>query len=303
MKVVVTGATGFLGVPIVEALLARGDAVTALVRDVERARAKLPGATLVPADLEAHGAWEDALVGAGAIIHLAGEPIAGKRWDARQKQVIRDSRVEATRTLVEALAKLPPITLVSASGIDYYPFAIDKDDFDDDEVTEKDAPSDSFLGRLCRDWEKEAREAPGRVVCMRTGVVLGRNGGALEKMLPAFKKFVGGKLGSGKQWFSWIHRDDAVAAYLAAIDDARYVGPINLVADSTRFGEFAKALGHALHRPAVMRVPGFAVKALFGELAESLLHGRRAVPAKLHALGFTFRFPDLAPALADATRA
>lgn len=299
MKVVVTGATGFLGVPIVERLLARGDAVTALVRDVERARPKLPGATLVAADLESHGAWEDALVGADAIVHLAGEPIAGKRWDARQKQVIRDSRVEATRTLVEALVKLPPITLVSASGIDYYPFAVEKDEFDDDEVTEKDAPSDSFLGRLCRDWEKEAREAPGRVVCMRTGVVLAKGGGALEKMVPAFRKFVGGKLGSGKQFFSWIHRDDAVAAYLAAIDDARYVGPINLVADSTRFGEFAKALGHALHRPAVMRVPGFAVKAMFGELAESLLHGRRAVPAALRSLGFTFRYPDLPSALAE----
>ena len=303
MKVLVTGATGFLGRPLVAALRARGDSVVAIVRDA--ARAKELDATLVEANLEVPGAWWDALA-VDAIIHLAGEPIAGKRWDARQKQIVRDSRVEATRTMVEGIAKLDeaarPRVLVSASGADYYPYALDKDDFDDDEVTEKDPPSDSFLGRLCRDWEREAQEAPtARVVCMRTGVVLAKDGGALAKIAPAFRKFVGGKLGTGKQWFSWIHRDDAIAAYLAAIDDARYAGPINLVADSTRFGDFAKALGHALHRPSLFRVPSFAVKMLVGELSEALLQGRRVVPAKLKALGFQFSRPTIESALADVT--
>ena len=302
MKIAITGATGFLGVPLVAALRQRGDEVTALVRSPERAKGL--DATLVQADLETPGSWQDALAHHDAVLHLAGEPIAGKRWDARQKQLIRDSRVEATRTLVEGLARLDPAVrprvLISASGADYYPYALDKDDFDDDEVTESDAPSDSFLGRVCRDWEREASAATAlgvRVVCMRTGVVLASDGGALAKLVPVFKKFVGGRIGSGRQWFSWIHRDDAIAAYLAATSDARYAGPLNLVASSDRFADFARALGKSLHRPSVFPVPAFALRAIVGEMAETLLHGRRVVPAKLSALGFAWQHPTLASAL------
>ena len=302
MKVIVTGATGFLGRPLVAALRARGDSVTALVRDPARA-AKLDAA-IVQADLETPGPWQAALAGHDAIVHLAGEPLAGKRWDARQKQIIRDSRVEATRTLVEGLARLElavrPRILVSASGADYYAYAPDTDDFDDDPVTEADPPSDSFLGRLCRDWEREAMAAPDtRVVTMRTGVVLAKGGGALAKLVPAFKAFVGGRIGSGRQWFSWIHRDDAITAYLEALDDARYAGPINLVARSDRFADFAKALGKSLHRPSVFPLPAFAVKAMIGEMAETLLHGRNVVPARLAELGFVFTHPVLEAALAE----
>lgn len=304
MKIVVTGATGFIGSALVPALLARGDTVTVLSRDGAKAEAKLPGVTGVTAELEALGPWTAALGGADAIVHLAGEPIAGKRWDARHKQAIRDSRVETTRTLVEGIAALPaldrPRALISASGTDYYPFAPDVD-FDDDEVTEADPPSDSFLGRVCRDWEREALAATDhglRVACMRTGLVLGP-GGALGKMTTPFKLFVGGKIGHGRQWMSWIHRDDVVAAYAAATADPRYEGPINLVTDSVRAAEFARALGKALGRPSWMPVPGFALKAAVGELAEYLLHGRRVVPARLRALGFTWQHPDLADALAD----
>ena len=306
MKVAVTGATGFIGSALVAALRARGDHVVVLSRDAARAKQQLGDVDAVSADLEAPGEWTAALRG-DAVVHLAGEPVAAKRWDARQKQVLRDSRVETTRTLVEALVALPPSerprVLVSASGTDYYPFAELAFD-DDDEVTERDPPGDSFLARVCRDWEAEALAAHAhgiRVACMRTGIVLGP-GGAIAKLTTPFKLFVGGRIGSGKQWMPWIHRDDAVAAYIAALDDARYTGSINLVTESARNADFARTLGKAMRRPSWLPVPGFAIKAAVGEFAEYLLKGRRVVPARLRDLGFAWKFPALADALADATR-
>jgi uncharacterized protein (TIGR01777 family) len=295
----------------VHALVARGDRVTALVREPDRARAKLPGTvTLVRADLEAPGPWCEALGGVDAIGHLAGEPIGGKRWDARQKQRLRDSRVESTRTIVEAIGKLPPErrpkALVCASGADYYPFASGPGDFDDDKVTEDDPPSDSFLGRLCRDWEKEAAgaEAHGlRVVSLRTGLVLGPRGGALERMVTPFKFFAGGRIGDGRQFVSWISLDDAVGVYVAALTNDSYRGPINMVTSSTRNAELSKTLGHVMHKPSWLPVPGFAVKAAVGaELAESILHGRNVVPAKLGQLGYTFEHPTLEGTITVALR-
>ncbi len=304
MNLVVTGATGLIGSALVARLLERGDAVTALTRDPDRAKLTLAGATLVRADLETAGAWGDSLVRADSVVHLAGQSIAGRRWDARYKQLIRDSRVESTRMIVEAIGKLAedqrPRALICASGADYYPFAVAP--LDDDEVTEADRPSDSFLGRLCRDCEREARAAEAlgvRVVRMRTGLVLGP-GGALAKMTTPFKLFAGGRIGNGKQWVSWIHLADAVAGYVAAIDDARYTGPVNLVAGSIRGKELAAALGHALHRPSWLPVPGFALRAAVGELAEYLLEGRNIVPAKLRALGFSFSHSELGEAVASA---
>lgn len=304
IKVVVTGATGFVGSALVRALLARGDAVTVLSRDGERAKQQLGDVRGVSADLETAGPWTAELADAAAIVHLAGESIAGKRWDARQKQALRDSRVETTRAIVEGIVALPadhrPRALISASGADYYPFAEDAS-FDDDEVTERDPPGDSFLARLCRDWEAEALAAVPhgvRVVCMRTGIVLGP-GGALGKMTTPFKLFVGGRIGSGKQWMPWIHRDDAVRAYLAAIDDPRYAGPVNLVTDSIRNAAFSRALGKAMGRPSWLPVPAFAIKAAVGELSEYLLKGRRVVPAKLRELGFAFERPTIEQALSD----
>lgn len=306
--IVVTGATGFIGAALVPALRAAGHPVTALSRDAERARRVLGDATCVTADLQNAGPWTSAIAGAAAIVHLAGEPVAGRRWDARTKQRLRDSRVETTRTLVEAVAALPaasrPRALIASSGSDYYPFAPDTE-FDDDEVTEADPPGDSFLARLCRDWETEARaaEAHGvRVVCMRTGMVLGR-GGALAKLTTPFRLFVGGPIGSGRQWVPWIHLDDTVRAYAAAIADDRYTGPINLVTDSVRNAQLARALGAALGRPSWLPVPGFALRAALGELADYALHGRRVVPARLRALGFAWTYPTLAEALARPGRA
>lgn len=302
MKLVVTGATGFVGAALVAALRARGHAIIALSRDAARAHAALGDVTTVTADLQHPGPWTAALAEAAAIVHLAGEPIAARRWDAQHKQRLRDSRVESTRTLVEAIAALPaaarPRALISASGADYYPFAPDTE-FDDDEVSERDASSDSFLGRLCRDWEAEARAAEGlgvRVVCMRTGLVLGP-GGALAKLTTPFKLFVGGRIGSGRQWVSWIHRDDAIRAYATALEDERYAGPVNLVTASVRNVELARALGQALGRPSWLPVPGFALRATVGEFAEYLLYGRRVVPARLRELGFTWTLSTLEDAL------
>jgi uncharacterized protein (TIGR01777 family) len=297
VKVVVTGATGFIGSSLVPALVAAGHAVTVLTRTAAHATS-LGAVRVVETELESAGPLAPILDGQDAIIHLAGEPIAGRRWDARQKQRIRDSRVESTRAIVEAIAAAAdrPRVLVHASGIDYYPFATGP--LDDDDVTEADAPADTFLGRLCRDWEREASAASGvRVVHMRTGLVLGPRGGPLAKMTIPFKLFAGGKLGSGKQWVSWIHVDDVVAAYLAALTDDRYAGAVNLVTESTRNADFSAALGRALHRPSWLPVPAFAVKAAVGELAESVLNGRKAVPAKLRALGFAWQHPTLAAAL------
>ncbi len=310
MKIVITGGTGFVGAPIVSALLARGDRVIVLSRNAERARASLASSSgsleVVAANLEEAGEWQTSLA-CDAVLHLAGESIGGKKWDARQKQILRDSRVESTRHIVEGIAALPPEqrpkTLVTSSGIDYYGFASTRgDDFDDDPVTEKDPVGTSFLARLCRDWEAEAHNAEAlgvRVASMRCAVVLGPPGGALDKMTTPFKFFVGGRIGNGYQFFSWIHRDDAVAGYIAALDDARYTGGINLVAASTRNRDFSKALGKALGKPSWLPVPAFAVKIAAGEFAEYVLNGRNAVPAKLRELGFTFTRPTLESALAD----
>jgi uncharacterized protein (TIGR01777 family) len=303
VKVVVTGATGFIGSALVPALRARGDEVVVLSRDAERARTQL-GVAAVTADLETRGAWGDTLAGAGAIVHLAGAPVADKRWDARQKQVIRDSRVESTRTIVEVIAALPagerPGALISSSGVDYYAYA--SGPLDDDEVTEADPAADTFLGRVCRDWEAEARavERLGvRVVCMRTGLVVG-DGGPLAKLTTPFKIFAGGKLGNGKQWVSWIHLDDAVEAYVAAVHDVRFRGAINLVTASVRNRELAKALGKALGRPSWLPIPGFALKAAVGDFAEVILNGRMVMPTRLRELGFHWKHPALDDAVRDA---
>ena len=294
MKVAITGATGFVGRPLVAHLLARGDEVIVLTRDPARA---MPGVTAVRAELESPGPWHDALDGADAVIHLAGEPISGKRWDARRKQLLRDSRIETARGLVEAIARATrrPRVLVSASGVDYYPYAFGP--LDDDEVTEADPPGDTFLARLCRDWEAEARAAEPlgvRVACMRMGLVLGPGGGVLARMTGPIAR-----LGRGTQWMSWISLADAHRAYAAALADDRYAGPINLVTASTRNADFAAALG----KPRRLGAPGFALRLALGELSEPLLHGRRVVPAKLRALGFAWQHPTLEAALAYARAA
>ncbi|MBT8496553.1 MAG: TIGR01777 family oxidoreductase [Deltaproteobacteria bacterium] len=308
MKVFITGGTGFIGQQIARLLIERGDSVVVLSRSAERARGRLPaGATVVEGDPQYAGDWQAAVAGCDALVHLAGESVAGERWDSRFKQRINDSRVDSTMQVVEAIAAASeserPGVLVSASGADFYPTAEDLDAhtkaFEDDPVDESTAPGSSFLARVCRNWEQEAARAEEhqvRVVRMRTGLVLGK-GGALDKLLTPFKLFVGGKIGSGQQWTSWIHVRDAARAYLFALD-SELSGPVNVVAPgNVRNAELSKALGRAISRPSWMPVPGFALKAAVGEFAEYILRGRRVVPKALQDAGFQFEYPDIEAAL------
>jgi len=304
MRVAVTGATGTIGRALVGALKERGDDVTVLSRDAERAKGALGG------DVEAF-AWPDpkespppadALRGRNAVVHLLGEQIA-QRWTDDAKQEIRDSRVLATRNLVSALAELPegerPGVLVSQSGAGWYGHR-------GDERLDESAPAgDDFLAQLSADWEAAARGAEElgvRVAVNRTGMVLSESGGALEKMLPFFKAGIGGPVAGGRQYVPWVHLDDVVGAILFELDTDAAGGPMNLTAPEPATNRaLSKALGRVLRRPAFAPVPALAVRALYGEMAEIVTTGQRAVPARLTELGYRFRQPELEQALRDAT--
>jgi uncharacterized protein (TIGR01777 family) len=305
VKVFVTGGSGSIGRAIVSALVERGDQAVVLSRDAARARAALPDrAELIEGDPTAPGDWQAALAGCDAAINLAGEPFGERRWDARVRQIAHDSRVDATRFLVEAIAAASPRpeVLVSASGIDAYGFDADLPLEDDDDEVDESAPLGStFLARLFRDWEEEARRAESdgvRVVLMRTGVVVGGRGGRIDRWARAFRFFAGGRLGSGRQWLSWVHLDDVALAYLFALDTRTLRGPVNLVAPGrVRNREFARRLGRALGRPALVPTPGRALRLAMGDFADTLLHGRPAVPRALLSAGYEFRHPALDPAI------
>ncbi|HEY6911516.1 MAG TPA: TIGR01777 family oxidoreductase [Myxococcales bacterium] len=278
MRVLVAGASGLIGSALTKALRARGDEAVALPR---------------------YGTAQRSAEGADAVVNLAGASVAGKRWSPAYKKEIEDSRVLTTRALVVAIeqAQRRPRVLVNASAVGYYGGR-------GDEVLDESAASGAdFLAGVTRKWEAEAQKAPVRSVQIRTGVVLSKSGGALASMLPPFKAFVGGPVGTGKQWFPWIHRDDEVAAILWCIDRDTLQGPVNLVAPGiVTMNDFARALGRALHRPSWAKVPAGALKVLLGEFAAALLEGQRAVPKKLLESGFRFRFPEVDSALAEVLR-
>ncbi|MDP1571315.1 MAG: TIGR01777 family oxidoreductase [Vicinamibacterales bacterium] len=292
MKIIVAGGTGFLGKPLVEALRARGDDVRVLTR-----RASAPGEIGWTPD-GGVGPWLASLEGAEAIVNLAGAGIAEKRWTEARKREIAESRLLATRSLVAAAGSLasPPRVFVSASAVGYYGSR------GDEPVTEAAPPATDFLGTLGREWEEAAQPVTvhgTRLAIVRTGLALAADGGALAEMRLPFSLGVGGRLGSGRQYMSWIHRDDWVRLVCFLIDDASAQGPFNATAPTpVTNAEFTRALGRALHRPAILPVPAFALKILFGELAGPLLlEGQRAVPAKATALGFQFTYTDLDAAL------
>ncbi len=297
MRVVVDGATGLIGSALVRRLLADGDDVTALVRNPAAAAGRLPGARLVAWDPMAAEAPADALAECEAVVHLAGEPIADRAWGGEQKRRIRDSRVVGTRNLVAAMRRAPrrPRVLVSGSAIGYY------GDRGDELLDESSAPGDDFLARLCQDWEREAVAAEDlgvRVVRVRTGVVLANEGGAFPRLVAPFRFFVGGPLGSGRQWMSWIHLDDEIGLILHALRDDRVAGPLNAVAPSpVRNSAMAHAIGRLLGRPALLPAPAFALRLLLGERVQLLLDSQRVAPRAALAAGYAFRYSELEPAL------
>jgi uncharacterized protein (TIGR01777 family) len=303
MLVAVSGATGLIGGALVRALTERGDEVTALSRNAERARETLGVAAETWADPKAQPAPLDALRGRDGVVHLLGEVIA-QRWSDDTKRELRESRVLSTRNLVAALAQLPPEerprVLVSGSGAGWYG---QRGDERLDESTPE--PGDDFLAQLSEDWEAEARRAEElgvRVVLNRTGVVLSESGGALEKMLPFFKAGIGGPVAGGHQYVPWVHVDDVVGATLFALDNEQMRGPVNVTApEPVTNRELSRTLGRVLRRPAFAPVPALAVKALYGEMAQIVTTGQRAVPGRLTDLGYAFRQPELEPALRDVT--
>ncbi len=298
MRVVVSGATGLIGTQLVAALKARGDDVTVLSRNPEQAAAALGVKAVAWQPLSGPPPTE-ALAGRDAVIHLAGEPVA-QRWSAAAKQAILDSRETGTRHLVDAIAASDrkPAALLSSSAVGYY------GKHGDDVVTEQTAAGNDFLAGVCVAWEREALRAEAlglRVVIVRTGVVLDASGGALKAMLPPFKAGVGGPVAGGRQYMPWIHCDDIVGLYLAALDDPSWSGPVNGTApEPVSNAVFSKALGRALGRPAVLPVPGFAIRAIYGEMAEIVTEGQRAVPAAAERLGYSFAQPELDEALRAA---
>ncbi len=302
MRVTITGATGTIGQALARELRERGDEVTALSRDASRASAALGVEAQEWKDPKGERPPLDSLRGRDGVVHLLGETIA-QRWSDEVKSEIRDSRILSTRNLVEALAELPegerPKVLVSQSATGWY-------GAHGDERLDESAPAaDDFLAQVTADWEAEAekaRELGLRVVLTRTGVVLSESGGALEKMLPFFKLGIGGPVAGGRQYVPWVHLDDVVGAIVFALDNDPVDGPVNVTApEPVTNGELSKTLGRVLHRPAFAPVPSLAVKTLYGEMAEIVTTGVRAVPARLGELGYAFRRPSLEDALRDAT--
>lgn len=295
MKITISGASGLIGRRLLKTLSGNGNTLQVLSR---HAGTNMPGGIKVfPWDPTKGEPPADSLRDIDAVIHLAGEPVA-QRWNEGSKRRIRESRVAGTRNLVQAISKLrqPPATLVCASAIGYYGSR------GDEVLSEAAAPGVGFLPEVCVAWEKEAivAESMGiRVVRMRTGVALDPRGGALAKMLPPFKVGVGGKIGSGKQWMSWIHLEDLAGLFRFALENP-VKGAVNGVAPNpVTNADFTKALAGVLHRPALFPVPPFALKLMFGEMAEVLLGSQRVQPQQAESAGYRYKFSQLEPALAD----
>ena len=298
MNIVIAGGSGFIGEALARKLSTENHRVTILTRNPQKKSSfhalQWDGKTL--------GEWSTALDGCDAVINLTGELLAGRRWSKAQKDRIISSRVHSTKVIVEAIknAEHKPHTLINASGVGYY------GDVPSGDVFEDHAPGNDFLAQVCAQWEDEARAAEQsgvRTVMTRLGVVLENGGVALPRLAMPFRLFVGGWIGTGKQWFPWIHRDDVIGAMIFAIEHTSLSGPVNLTAPQmTTNKEFCRVLGNVLHRPCWAPVPSFVLKIALGEMAEMLLAGQRAVPRKLQQHGYTFRFPSAFEALQSIYR-
>ncbi len=294
MNVFLTGATGLIGRALVPGLLARGHAVTALTRSAAPRLA--PAVKVLQGDPAVAGPWQDALAACDACIHLAGEPVAGSRWSDARKRAIRESRVASTARVAEVIARRGPTVLLSGSAVGFYGSR------QGEVLDEASPPGQGFLSDVCVEWEAAARpaEARARVVLLRTGIVLAREGGALPQMLLPFKLFAGGPIGSGDFWQAWIHLADEVGLVLWALENGAVKGPLNVTAPAPALQrDLAKGIGRALHRPSAIPVPLLALELLLGELASVVVASQRVVPKKAQDLGYPFRFPALQGALDD----
>lgn len=302
MRLFLTGSTGLIGHRLVHDRIERGDEIVLLTRDVQRASHVFDAtqtriSTFVEGDPARPGSWQNALSGCDAVIHLAGAGLTDRRWSAAYKQTLQASRIDSSREVVSAIDKSSdrPAVLVSASGIGYY------GDRGDEELTEESSPGNDFLAQLCQAWETQAAEAERlgtRVVMLRIAPVLDARGGALRKMILPFKLFAGGPLGSGRQFFPWVHWRDLIGLINHALDHQRLRGPINAVApQQIRQREFARALGRALGRPAFMPTPRLLLRLALGDVASSLLASQRAVPRKALESSYEFAFPNVEEAL------
>jgi len=296
MKIFITGGLGFVGRHLSKALLQDGHQVTAVGRTPDPQGIDHPAFRYIAADTTLAGDWQAEVTDHEAVVNLAGKSIFTP-WTNKAKEEIYDSRILTTRNLVAALPEDRETILCSTSAVGYY------GDRGEDILTEDQPSGDNFLAEVGRDWEAEALAAEqkgARVTLPRFGIVLHRDGGAMAKMIPAFRMFVGGPLGSGRQWFPWIHLDDLVAALRFLIETPGLRGPFNCTApEPVRNAELARTLGRKLHRPACMPAPAFLIKLVLGEFGEVLLDSQRAVPQRLTDAGFTFHYPDLDAALEE----
>jgi hypothetical protein len=298
MKVAITGATGFVGSRLVEKLQKQGHQPLILTRNREAALKAFPTMEVVTYTPTESGSWQEAIAGCDAVVHLAGEPIAQNRWTPKQKEEILNSRKLSTQKIVEAISKAnpKPTVLVNASAIGYYGTS-ETASFEETSPSGKD-----FLAEVCQAWEAEAqkvKEVGVRLVILRLGIVLG-DGGALAKMIPPFQLFAGGPIGTGRQWFSWIHRDDLVNLILEALTRSDFEGVLNATAPNpVRMSELCQALGETLNRPSWLPVPGFALEALLGEGSKLVLEGQQVLPKRTTSYGFKYQYLTVKEALAE----
>jgi uncharacterized protein (TIGR01777 family) len=296
MKILITGGTGFVGTQLTSRLIQDRHEVTILTRSLKGAKGSSPGISYLEGDPTKKGPWQEAIKNHDAIINLAGASIFSK-WTDEHKKAIRESRVSTTQNIVEGIPSHPSkkITLLSTSAVGYYGFTRDE------ELVEDSPPGNDFLARIAVEWEGEAlkaREKGARVVTTRFGIVLGEKGGALSQMIPLFKKYIGGPIGTGKQWFSWIHIKDLAEAFTFLLKHPEILGPVNVCSPNpVRNKDLAKALGKALHKPSFMPAPGFMIKLVLGEFGSVILEGQRVIPRRLLENGFNFQYPDIEKAL------
>ncbi|MGC1403890.1 MAG: TIGR01777 family oxidoreductase [Thermodesulfobacteriota bacterium] len=299
MKIFITGGTGFVGSHLTRQLTGQGHQVTLLTRSIKPGRSLPPGAAYLEGDPTRPGPWQDKVASHEVVINLAGASIF-HRWTDDYKKSLYDSRIRTTRNIVAALSlrKSQETALLNASAVGYYGFHQDED------LDEEAPPGDDFLATLSRDWENEAKRAADagvRVILCRFGIVLGEKGGALDQMVTIFKKGLGSPLGSGQQWFSWIHQQDLSAILLFLVRQKEVSGAVNCTSPfPVRNQELTKILGEVLRKPTFMpAVPGFMLKIIMGEFGNVLLKGQRVLPKKLLSLGYSFQFPHLKEALSD----